>query len=157
MILAGMQDDSGSALDSFGSSEIGNVDGDDVPEILDAFGKPIVWLRWAPGWRSPLQYGPAQQPQDPKFSPDGIDLGKADSRWINVNPGDETDDPYAMFPLIVSAGPDEVYGIADLDSPSGIQYSMTPTRPNDPYAFPQIGVKSSGWEDNIDNHYSINE
>lgn len=160
MILASMQDDSGSALDHFTASEVGDVDQNGHPELLDAWGNPIAWLRWAPGWRSPLQYGPNtnQNTVDPNYSADGLDIGKADRRWHN---DDKRDDPYALFPLVVSAGPDGEFGIDDLDDPARspvLRYRATMPFPNDPYAYPQIGRRTSGSrDDNVDSHFSMAE
>ncbi|MEM9185195.1 MAG: type II secretion system protein [Planctomycetota bacterium] len=39
----------------FKESDIGDVDGDGAPEFIDAWGNPIQFLRWAPGFRSGLQ------------------------------------------------------------------------------------------------------
>lgn len=50
LIVASMQDITGNALDFFRETEIGDVDGDGMPEILDAWGNPIEFLRWAPGY-----------------------------------------------------------------------------------------------------------
>lgn len=50
LILANMRDGNTSALDFFATSEFGDVDADGMKEILDAWGRPIEWLRWAPGF-----------------------------------------------------------------------------------------------------------
>jgi hypothetical protein len=50
LILATIKDGDKSALEYFTPDEIGDVDGDGMKEILDGFGQPIEFLRWAPGY-----------------------------------------------------------------------------------------------------------
>ena len=45
------------AREQFNESEIGDVDEDGCPEFIDGWGRPIMFLRWAPGFRSDLQMG----------------------------------------------------------------------------------------------------
>ena len=52
MILANMQDGDTSGLEFLGESEIGDIDGDGMREVLDGWGNPIAFLRWAPGYLS---------------------------------------------------------------------------------------------------------
>lgn len=53
-ILATMTKGEQNGLDFFKPSEIGDVDGDGRPEILDPWGVPIEFIRWAPGLQSRL-------------------------------------------------------------------------------------------------------
>jgi prepilin-type N-terminal cleavage/methylation domain-containing protein len=117
------------ALEMFKDSEIGDVDGDGMREILDAWGTPVRMLRWPAGFTgSPIQSA------DPQ--PDPFDPLRIDSRHGGVG----TDDPFLMLPLIVSAGPDKVFDIA-FDYTSAANYwdadwtsRVTSTNyPNDPY------------------------
>ncbi len=50
LILSTMRDGDKSALDYFGSDEIGDVDEDGMNEILDGWGTPIHFLRWPAGY-----------------------------------------------------------------------------------------------------------
>lgn len=50
LILSTMKDGDKSALDYFQPDEIGDTDEDGMKEILDGFGRPIVFMRWAPGY-----------------------------------------------------------------------------------------------------------
>jgi prepilin-type N-terminal cleavage/methylation domain-containing protein len=50
LILSTIKDNDKSALEFFTPDEIGDVDGDGMKEILDGFGQPIEFLRWAPGY-----------------------------------------------------------------------------------------------------------
>lgn len=53
-ILASTYKDDENGLAFFKSSEIGDKDGDGRLEILDPWGNPIEFIRWAPGFDSPL-------------------------------------------------------------------------------------------------------
>jgi hypothetical protein len=125
MIIASMQDGTRNGLDFFRDNELGDKDGDGMPEIWDAWGNPIRFLRWAPGFPSPIQTVDVQ--------PDPFDPLKLDPRWKNNNsddrhfPSDQSptpypdptsgsydpllDDPVQLFPLIFSAGPDGLYHV----------------------------------------------
>lgn len=50
LIIASMQDIMGNALDFFHDTEIGDKDGDGMPEVWDAWGNPIEFLRWPAGF-----------------------------------------------------------------------------------------------------------
>jgi hypothetical protein len=45
-----MRDGDKAALDYFSSDEIGDTDNDSMPEILDPWGTPIVFIRWPAGY-----------------------------------------------------------------------------------------------------------
>ncbi len=45
----------GDSRDVFKATDIGDVDGDGFPEFVDAWGSPIEFIRWAPGYLSDLQ------------------------------------------------------------------------------------------------------
>jgi hypothetical protein len=95
------------ALEFFRTDEIGDLDKDGLPEFLDGWGRPIAFLRWAPGFSSPVQVN------DPINAHDPLDPRRID------------DTAYALVPLIYSAGPDGAtalptddqlgYGLADFD------------------------------------------
>lgn len=86
------------ALEFFRSDEIGDVDKDGKNEFLDGWGRPIAFLRWAPGFTSPIQ-----QP-DPVNAHDPLD------------PTGRDPTAYALVPLIYSAGPDGALGTASDDT-----------------------------------------
>ena len=50
LILSTMADDERAALEWFKESEIGDTDNDGMPEILDAWGTPITFVRWPSGF-----------------------------------------------------------------------------------------------------------
>jgi prepilin-type N-terminal cleavage/methylation domain-containing protein len=76
------------ALEFFRSDEIGDLDQDGMSEFLDGWGRPISFLRWAPGFVSPIQIHDSTNAHDP-LDPKRID-----------------DTAYALVPLIYSSGPD---------------------------------------------------
>jgi len=215
LILATMKDGDKSALDYFSTDEVGDSDGDGMKEILDGWGRPIEFLRWAPAYAqhpgSDGQWGVASVDDDGNgttddifeagypgsddlkdspitqqtriavkhptrtdipFAPDPYDPLKTDPRWSNVNTA-----PYALHPLIFSAGMDGSYDVAtvleDPSGPSDFRYSQTSvyvltSPPNDPYFVPPttwtgqfpLGTVGDidgdgyahGWADNITNH-----
>ena len=101
LILKMVSDEDGSAIDRFTSQEIGDVDHDGLPEILDAWGRPIVFIRWAPGFSetpdqqsmSDIQLSDPFKYHDP-FDPRGLDPAA-----------------FALYPLIISGGPDGELGL----------------------------------------------
>ena len=90
-------------------NEIADVDGDGMFEIVDAWGTPIRFARWAPGFDSPLHDRSIPDPFDPHL---------ADPDWHDNDP---SNDPFALYPLIISAGPDREWSIS-FDDTDGITY-----------------------------------
>jgi hypothetical protein len=118
LILSQMIDRDRSAMEFFNEREVGDVDNDGMPEILDGWGRPIVFARWAPG----LQI--VGSPQD-REAPDPFDLRGVYQTMHNVA-------TYALYPLISSAGPDgrqEIF-LDNADESSRINYAMTMPRNN---------------------------
>lgn len=137
MIIASIRENGTSGLDFLQSGEIGDVDGDGMPEILDAWGNPIVFVRWPAGFvahpGADYLTGTADdipaystlQVADATGSPDPFDPLQVDPR--NTNPpttvsmkssvgGSETYKYcFALYPLICSAGPDGLYEIVLFD------------------------------------------
>jgi prepilin-type N-terminal cleavage/methylation domain-containing protein len=160
LILSVMQDRDSSALDFFFPSEIGDTDGDGMLEILDGFNQPIGFLRWAPGISArtgvDLQWGIANTDDDndgildngseatflgsddyrsfsdiqkvnAADSPDATDMGAADFRLFDANP---SNDPFNLFPLIMSSGRDGSFGTYGFGANSGVagfRYKSTVT------------------------------
>ena len=118
MIVSRMQVGNSNALEFFNENELGDVDKDGMPEILDAWGTPIRWLRWPAAFVSPLQDGNPENGRDP-FDP------------TSLYPSN-----YIMYPLIISAGPDRLFDMSfDNDAAGGegkpVSYVAVD---NDPYA-----------------------
>lgn len=124
------------AMEQFSSSEIGTVtdtSGNTRQVFIDAWGRPIMFFRSAPGFRSPIQTGDPTNDHDP-----------FDSR--NIEPS-----AFHLIPLIYSAGADGLYG---LDRVGTYVWS------GDPYATDAMGRglpcsedgKDNTHHDNITNH-----
>lgn len=113
MILSRMEFGDASALELFAESEIGDVDGDGMPEILDAWGTPIRIVRWPAAYLSPWH------PKDINLNVVGIQMSNEDKisyedsfDYYQVEqfaPGSPTS--FNLRPLIVSAGPDREFGL----------------------------------------------
>ena len=100
-IVAHASNGFGSALEGFHASEIGDVDGDGYPEFIDAWGTPIAWIRW------PAAYASKLNESYKAVSPDAFDPFRTDTHWGTTF----TQKPWTLVPLVVSAGPDESFGI----------------------------------------------
>jgi prepilin-type N-terminal cleavage/methylation domain-containing protein len=83
------------SLEAFRTDEIGDIDGDTAPEFLDAWNRPIMFIRWPAAFRSPFQTG------DPVAQPDPLDPLLVSG----VNPTTGPHD-WLVIPLIYSGGPD---------------------------------------------------
>lgn len=145
LILLLTRDGDNKALDWFAPSEIGDVDDDGMKEVLDSWGQPIAFLRWPAGYRSDVAPFPVTS-QD-GTTPDPFDPFHSDYRWNDATTGNE---PFALRPLVWSAGQDKRHGV---DVGGGFTYAGT-SPPNDPYV--NSGVigqpVSADATDNITNH-----
>lgn len=142
LILTTSVTDDESGIESFGESEIKDVDGDGMREFVDAWGKPIRYLRWAPAFRSELQTGNQPDPYDSR----GVYSGT-----------------FALYPLIYSPGPDGLYDIVSDLSPA-MQYSAINNNPFDATVVSEIGKQADtphdgtpadgelSFADNVTNH-----
>jgi prepilin-type N-terminal cleavage/methylation domain-containing protein len=102
-------------LENFQQGDIGpDLKNPGMQCFLDTWGNPIQFLRWAPGFNSPLQ--PANSTDRDQTDPTGV-YGSPPTT-------------FALFPLIYSAGPDGYYDIQP--GTGGFEYSKT-TPPNNPF------------------------
>lgn len=110
------------AASQFQSSEIGDVDGDGLPEFLDGWGTPIRFIRWPAGFVPPLADSDLQV-ADAGSHHDPFDPGKIYSAAA-----------YALYPLIYSAGPDRIYDINEGNYLNGtvVEKFYFPTPPPPP-------------------------
>lgn len=124
MILTTGMGDETTGGGAFNQRDYADVDDDGMPEFVDGWGRPIGFLRWAPGFRSDMQTGNPDDDHDP-FDPRRVDTLA-----------------FRLFPLIYSAGPDGAYSEEGSgNSPFGIEGHSGPIDPastrvnlNDPYA-----------------------
>jgi prepilin-type N-terminal cleavage/methylation domain-containing protein len=90
------------ALELFRTDEVIDADGDGAKEFSDGWGSPIAFMRWAPGFSSPVQANAysadAHDPLDP----------------LHTDPT-----AYALVPLVYSPGADEVYGLITMSGTTG--------------------------------------
>lgn len=133
LILSTMKDGDKSALDFFTPDEIGDLDGDGMKEILDGFGRPILFIRWPAGYTQ-QQPGPDGQWGVAGTDDDGNSITDDYSEYLAAGSDDiimlttlqtrntqEAPDPfdplgvdgprYALKPLIASSGLDKEFDI----------------------------------------------
>jgi prepilin-type N-terminal cleavage/methylation domain-containing protein len=83
--------------------DVGDQDGDSMPEFLDAWGSPVGFVLWPSGLELPAGRGERYFSEDLPFDP--------------VMPSADGAKGGLMRPLLVSAGPDRDYGLAADASP----------------------------------------
>ncbi len=127
LVVEDSQVNGSNAIEIFGKSEIGDVDGDGLNEFIDAFGRPIQWIRWPAGFEGIAKYHPDMLGPDiirgiganirvtiasDSLDRLGVDPGMSrhfetgpQSTWELFKPGPGT------IPLVVSAGQDNSFGI----------------------------------------------
>ncbi|MEX2317666.1 MAG: prepilin-type N-terminal cleavage/methylation domain-containing protein [Pirellulales bacterium] len=132
----------GEARTQFHESDIGDTDGDGAPEFLDGWGHPISFLRWAPGFTSPVQLSVGRLAE---IRAEAIAKG-LDGNQAVANEIAKDHDPFDLFrlhpyahrlmPLVYSAGRDERLGVdpfvnyvAWLPQPSTNVYSFVSAYP----------------------------
>lgn len=136
----------------FKARDMGDTDTDGMPELLDGWGNPIEWLRWAPGFVSDLQ------PLNPSTSlPDSLenhdafdplrlqrDVSPGEKNWPPTTttyspPGGKPADlppawGFNLVPLIVSPGPDGNAGYGLYFLPEAAVDATTLDKDNNPYS-----------------------
>ena len=105
------------ALEFFRFDEIGDVDKDGRREFLDGWGRPIEFLRWAPGF--------VTDPSSVTVSPrrySTIQVADKDNAHDPLDPTGIDPNAYALVPLIYSGGPDGALGTpSDYTTGYGLQ------------------------------------
>lgn len=135
----------------FNDDEISIDTRDGLRYFVDGWGQPIYFIRWAPGFSSPLQpwnvaptdavgnsitpVYPDSRAHDP-FDPMHVYKPTPGDPFYNPDPTlPVTSQVYPpLFPLIFSAGPDRITDIYATSNSPPFQYSKT-TPPNNPYEF----------------------
>ncbi len=119
----------------FRATDVGDVDQDGMPEFIDGWGKPISFVRWAPGYL-PASALPANakhaaitdlQTGDPDKDHDPFDPLRLDFTASGGSPRG-----FRLMPLIFSPGPD---GESDIWAKNAITGALL----NDPYDTPAVG------------------
>lgn len=176
-LLVTMGLDDPEVLENFSTSDSADFDGSGCKVFLDGWGRPIRFLRWAPGFVSPIQ------PAGPPAGSTVRDYRMPDQTDPMGVYGSPTSGPtgagnsFALYPLIYSAGADGNYdlvtevGANNKVTSRAFDYAST-IPPNDPFAsladkshfpdggigapaiFPESdrGTRSLGDSDNIHNH-----
>jgi prepilin-type N-terminal cleavage/methylation domain-containing protein len=118
----------GEARTLFHESDIGDTDGDGALEFLDGWGRPINFLRWAPGFDSEIQLNANELGGPPT---------QANTVWASAASNDH--DPFDVFrvdppafrivPLILSAGGDETFGIRLVKPHVALMGAANPSEP----------------------------
>ncbi len=137
--LAGGED----ARQQFSDDEIADTDSNGLPEFIDGWGRPIYWLRAAPGFNgSEVQPNIPADPladrnfaidQAVRYEHDPFDTRKVefaevadpDPRYQGTG-GKRAVGAWRLVPLIFSAGPDGQYGVG-VDDKSGTYVWMNDT------------------------------
>lgn len=97
------------ALEMIAPFQIADVDEDSIPEIVDAWGNPITFIRWPAGSEHPTIR--------PEYA-DEFDILSSDWGALRQN----VEVPYSIRPLIVSAGSDEQLGLVTSLNPNWLPY-----------------------------------
>ena len=134
IISSGLSDDA-FAGEHINPGDIGDADGDGMPEFHDAWGNPIRFIRWAPAFASDLQNGNAVTNHD-QFDP------------LKLEPAG-----YALYPLIYSAGPDQA---ADIQRAPPISAGVTFAQPSANCTFQLPFYAAPGAQQHIYDPYGTN-
>ncbi len=110
------------ASKQFNNTEIGDYDGDGLPEFIDGWGHPIKFLRWPVGFYNALEGYSDLHPIDPSGATQPCDPDPFDPMGVAGG--------FAVFPLIYSAGPDGVY---DINTGYDYHYSLDGSGNLNPY------------------------
>ena len=98
------------AMEHFRADEVGDRDGNGAPEFVDAWQRPITFIRWAPGFSaSPGTPGVRLAP--PATMVSVVQFDDKDNFHDPCDPLRVDGAGYALIPLIVSAGPDGSPGL----------------------------------------------
>ena len=118
-------------IEDFRSSDIQDTDGDGVPEIVDAWGTPIHWMRWPAGYwltyniRDELNSAiRATRISDTRLAMgrDSIDYLNSDQGFVSSSKGRS----FELRPVVVSAGPDQQFDMLFSPDYSGASTAMNP-------------------------------
>jgi prepilin-type N-terminal cleavage/methylation domain-containing protein len=111
LIVAATRDGDTNALDWFSKTEIGDVDGDGMKEILDAWGQPVEFVRWPLGYSEGPgpdgQWGVAGTDDDG----DGIVDNETEAAWLGSDDKAKPVTPQSRNPYAAGSDPFDNFGV----------------------------------------------
>jgi hypothetical protein len=141
-----------SAIELFGRTEIADTDGDGLNEFIDAYRRPIRWIRWPSGYQGVVRAHPDML--DPNMfdratetyraNDDQFDRMRADPGYSNALTSKVLLPDVGTTPLVASAGPDGLFGIRFELPPHLPEYGNDRRDPSIPMPEPDLG-SSSGY------------
>lgn len=172
LIVTMGHDDSMGGL-RFRAADVGDTDNDGMPEFIDGWGRPIRFLRWAPGF---LPGPPYSWQTTPENLPPGVnnatDVATTDLQTGNWNDDHDPFDPlkvdapgspilpasiqndawrgYRLMPLIYSAGPDGKTDIVAARGTATFDYSATTPLRIDPYSKDDVRMMGTPFDEDVD-------
>ncbi|OYP32175.1 type II secretion system protein [Rhodopirellula sp. MGV] len=120
LILATTELFNGKAIDQIPSSRIVDTDGDQVPEIVDAWGQPYVFIRQPISLETPVIKNfnsTAAATEQYRIDPDPLGLLNSDFRYLasvrdaTLSVPDSAYQPIYLPPVVISSGIDKEFGI----------------------------------------------
>jgi prepilin-type N-terminal cleavage/methylation domain-containing protein len=169
MILSRVEVGGATGLEQISRRDIADTDGDGLPEIIDAWGTPIRFIRWPAGFQRLQPFDSSKAYPNTSLIQDGQGNYPFDHFNVNV---DITNSPpqygFFIFPLIHSCGPDLEADLAVDTVGATFSYSK-PDTGNNNYPFTPLSAGTSRpqflmgrpdgdgdgvdkWSDNIHNH-----
>jgi len=160
LILSRINDGDETALSQIRETELADTDRDGMPEIVDGWGRPILFFRWAPGfsahpgqdgtWGTPDDYlstSALQKRNELRVDPtEPMQIDEFDP--LQVDPQTNEDGvmmkPFHLFPLLVSLGPDRESGLHQFDKN---RKAGEDQRQRERMGSPYWVDKSAGWID----------
>ncbi len=141
LVTMGLEDND--VMENFNTGDIKAPDNDGLNCFIDAWGNPIMFLRWAPGFITQPPLPSSRTTLMPPFGgvsnlQTGWDPDQTDPTGVYGAPAAQGAAPsnsntFALYPLIYSAGADGFYDIITDIPNSPIHYSQT-SPPNNPFA-----------------------
>lgn len=140
-------------IGSLRQERVGDIDADGAREFLDGWGRPIEFMRWAPGLPSLLTAIQIPKTAAGNPQPDPFDVFGIDSN------------AFALFPLVYSSGPDGATGeagayglvVAEDGWPNAALSDICNFKPKNSGIVGEASTDSTAYRDNITNHQLIVE
>ncbi len=150
------------ARSTFSDREVDDTNNNGLMEFVDGWGKPIRWMRWAPGLLLSDRQPPCYGGDDVVLPEDADPFDPLEAVQNSIDDGDFTSDErgagWFLVPYVYSAGSDGEYGLVD----SAEVFGGVGDDINDPFTYSRSNPDAtagspakSGYKDNIDNHTLI--